>query len=78
MEAIAQGRQNVVADILDVALPFFQRLQLALVEVEADNLMASFGEGDSEWQSDIAQSYNSDFHRAKCKERIGSWVVRVQ
>src|SRR3954452_6199671 len=51
-------------DVLDVRATLAQRGDLALVDVDADDVEPALGEADRQRQSDVAESDDSDAHRA--------------
>ena len=65
------GARVGVGDVLDVAAALVQRLDLALVGVEADHLVARLGEGDGERQPDVAEPDDPDLHRQQSRSAGG-------
>ena len=56
------GSRAELGDVLDVAAPFVEGVDLALVGVEADHLVARLREGDGEGETYVSESYDSDLH----------------
>ena len=69
-EAVAKRRQGGVGDVLDVAAALAEGLDLARVDVEADDLVAGLGEGYGERQPDVAEPDDPDLHRRECRCRV--------
>jgi hypothetical protein len=58
--AFQRGGNAVGADMLDIALAGHQGINLALVDVKAQYLVAHFGKTQHQRQADIAQADNAD------------------
>jgi hypothetical protein len=58
--ALQRGGNAVGTDMLDIALAGHQGVNLALVDVKAQNLVAYFGKTQHQRQADIAQTDNAD------------------
>ena len=61
-QALAQRCEQLGGDVLDVAAALVDRLDLALVRVEADHLVALARKGDGQWKSYVSESDDSDLH----------------
>src|SRR6476659_1890811 len=75
-QAVDERREGVIADVLDVAAAFAQRLDLAWVGIEADHLVAGLGEGHGERQPDVAEPDDSDLHWGEFRHGQGLDRVR--
>ncbi len=62
LEAPAHLRERPVGDVLDVGVPVGDRLDLARVDIDAQDLGAGLREADCERQPDVAESDDADAH----------------
>jgi hypothetical protein len=53
-----------------VGLAAAEPLDLAGVDVDADDVVALLGEGDSQWKSHVAEAHDADPHAAQCTDPI--------
>ena len=78
LEAVAERRQVGVGDVLDVAAPVVQRLDLAGVGVEPDDLVPGLGEGDGQGQADVSEPDDPDLHRGESRSWRGASAAKAQ
>ena len=72
MDALQARLQALGRDVLDVGAPVTQRLDLARVDVEADDVPARLGERDGERQTDVAESDDADAHARERRGAVGA------
>ena len=72
MDAIAGLLERGGGHVLDVAASLAEALDLARVDVEADDLVAGLGKSDRQRQPDIAEPDDSNLHCGNSRDALGS------
>jgi hypothetical protein len=76
-EAIAERRQALVVDVLDLAAARVDAVDRALIDVDSDDLVAGFGERDGQRQPHVAEPDDPDLHPRQFRRRpAGRSAVR--
>ena len=70
VDLVQHRRQPLGGDVLDVGLPGADGRDLGVVDVDGDDVLARLGEGHRQRQPHVAQSDDSDRHRALTIHRV--------